>query len=55
MRTIKRLVDQGLAGDLEAGLDLEMDAVVAHIAGEAGGASVSTFAGRKQETKETRK
>lgn len=50
VRTIKRLVRDGLAGDLEAGLDLELDAVVAHIAGEAGSASMSSFAGRKEET-----
>lgn len=47
LRTIKRLVREGLATDLEAGLDLELDAVVDHIAGEAGDTSVSAFAGRK--------
>lgn len=51
VRSIKRLVRDGLAGDLETGLDLELDAVVAHIAGEAGGASVTSFAGRKEEGK----
>lgn len=45
---IKRLVRDGLAGGLEHGLDLETDTVVAHIAGDAGGASVSAFAGRKE-------
>lgn len=49
VRRIKRLVRDGLAGDLEAGLGLEQDAVVTHIAGEAGSASVSSFAGRKEE------
>ncbi|WP_200952832.1 MULTISPECIES: enoyl-CoA hydratase/isomerase family protein [unclassified Nocardioides] len=49
---IKRLVHEGLGGDLDTGLDLEIDVVVAHIAGDAGGASVSSFAGRKQDTKE---
>lgn len=47
LRTIKRLVRDGLRTDLEGGLDLELDAVVDHIAGEAGGTSVSAFAGRK--------
>lgn len=49
VRSIKRLVHEGLATDLESGLDLEMDTVVSHIAGAAGGASVSAFAGRKEE------
>lgn len=49
VQRIKQLVRDGLATDLEAGLDLEQDAVVTHIAGEAGGASVSSFAGRKEE------
>jgi len=49
VRTVKRLVRDGLAGDLEAGLDLELSAVVDHIAGEAGVTSVSAFAGRKGE------
>lgn len=49
VRRIKRLVRDGLAADLESGLDLEMDTVVSHIAGAAGGASVSAFAGRKEE------
>ncbi|WP_202033252.1 enoyl-CoA hydratase/isomerase family protein [Nocardioides sp. WS12] len=48
VRTIKGLVREGLATDLPAGLDLELDAVVSHIAGDAGGASVSAFAGRKE-------
>lgn len=47
LRSIKRLVRDGLAVDLEAGLDLELDAVVDHIAGDAGDTSVSAFAGRK--------
>lgn len=48
LRTIKRLVREGLNTDLESGLDLELEAVVDHIAGEAGGTSVSAFAGRKE-------
>jgi enoyl-CoA hydratase/carnithine racemase len=48
VRTIKRLVRDGLMTDLESGLDLELDAVVDHIAGEAGSTSVSAFAGRKE-------
>lgn len=48
VRTIKGLVREGLATDLAAGLDLELEAVVSHIAGDAGGASVSAFAGRKE-------
>jgi len=47
VRTIKRLVRDGLSTDLEDGLDLEVDAVVAHIAGDAGRTSVSAFADRK--------
>ncbi|KRA39343.1 enoyl-CoA hydratase [Nocardioides sp. Root614] len=47
VRTIKRLVREGLSTDLGSGLDLELDAVVDHIAGAAGGASVSAFADRK--------
>lgn len=47
VRTIKRLVREGLATDLEGGLDLELDAVVAHISGDAGQTSVSAFADRK--------
>jgi enoyl-CoA hydratase/carnithine racemase len=43
---MKRLVRDGLAGSLEDGLALEIDTVVAHIAGEAG-AGVSSFAGRR--------
>ena len=48
LASIKRLVRDGLATDLEAGLDLELDTVVAHIAGQAGSTSVSAFAGRKE-------
>lgn len=48
VRTIKRLVREGLTVDLASGLDLELDAVVSHIAGDAGGASVSAFADRKE-------
>lgn len=48
VRTIKRLVREGFAVDLSAGLDLELEAVVDHIAGDAGNASVSAFAGRKE-------
>lgn len=47
VRTIKRLVGEGLATDLGSGLDLEIDAVVSHIAGDAGQTSVSAFADRK--------
>lgn len=47
LATMKRLVRDGAAVDLDAGLDLELDAVVAHIAGEAEGTSVSSFADRK--------
>ncbi len=47
LASIKRLVREGLAGDLSAGLDLELDTVVAHIAGDAGASSVSAFADRK--------
>lgn len=47
VRTIKRLVREGLTTDLGSGLDLELDAVVDHIAGDAGDASVSAFADRK--------
>jgi enoyl-CoA hydratase/carnithine racemase len=47
LSSIKRLVREGLATDLETGLDLELDTVVAHIAGDAGSTSVSAFAGRK--------
>lgn len=46
--TIKRLVRDGLEGDLETGLRLEVDAVVDHIAGDAGDAGVAAFAGRKE-------
>lgn len=53
VRSIKRLVRDGLDGDLDGGLDLELDTVVRHIAGEAGGASVTSFAGRKQDMKES--
>lgn len=52
VRGIKGLVRDGLAGDLESGLDLEMEAVVAHIRGDAGGASVTAFAGRKDPQEE---
>lgn len=48
VRTIKRLVRDGLATDLESGLDLELASVVDHIAGAAGDTSVSAFAGRKE-------
>ncbi len=47
LRAIKRLVRDGLSVDLEVGLDLELDAVVDHIAGGAGATSASAFAGRK--------
>lgn len=45
---VKRLVRDGLDGDLAAGLSLEMDVVVRHIAGEAGEASAAAFSGRKE-------
>lgn len=50
VRSIKRLVRDGLTGDLDAGLDLELAAVVAHIAGDAGRTSVSEFADRKDKS-----
>ena len=50
VRTIKRLVRDGLTTDVQKGLDLELDAVVNHIAGDAGDTSVSAFAGRKEGT-----
>lgn len=50
VHTIKRLVRDGLTADIDSGLDLELDAVVDHIAGEAGGTSVSAFADRKEGT-----
>lgn len=40
---IKRLVYDGLAGSLGDGLALELERVVAHISGEAGGAGVDSF------------
>lgn len=49
---IKRLVRDGLARGLADGLALEIDTVVAHIAGEAGRAGVSSFAGRRTATTE---
>ncbi|MDX6234259.1 MAG: hypothetical protein QOH68_3356 [Nocardioidaceae bacterium] len=45
---IKRLVHGGLATTLDAGLDLELQTVVAHISGEAGGAGVSSFASKEK-------
>lgn len=44
--TIKRLVYDGLAGELADGLAAEQNAVIAHIAGEAGGAGVAAFSAR---------
>jgi len=44
---IKRLVYDGLAGALEDGLDLELERVVAHISGEAGGAGVDSFTNKQ--------
>lgn len=44
---IKRLVHEGLTGSLEAGLDLELTRVVAHISGEAGGAGVDSFTNKQ--------
>jgi enoyl-CoA hydratase/carnithine racemase len=46
LATTKRLVHDGLALSLDDGIALEQRAVLAHISGEAGGAGVSTFAGR---------
>jgi enoyl-CoA hydratase/carnithine racemase len=43
---IKRLVHEGLATSLQAGLALELERVVAHIAGEAGGAGVDAFSSK---------
>ena len=50
LRTIKRLVNEGVRTDLERGLGLELAAVVEHIAGDAGASSVSTFAGRREKS-----
>ena len=44
---IKRLVHDGLATSLEAGLALELERVVAHISGEAGGAGVDSFSSKE--------
>jgi enoyl-CoA hydratase/carnithine racemase len=44
---IKRLVDDGLRGSLDAGLALEREAVVAHIAGETGATGISSFTSNK--------
>jgi len=44
---IKRLVYDGLALPLADGLALELETVVEHISGEAGGAGVSSFAEKK--------
>lgn len=43
---IKRLVHDGLATSLQAGLALELERVVAHISGEAGGAGVDSFSSK---------
>lgn len=43
LRTIKRLVRDGLETDLADGLARELDAVLTHIAGEAGGDGVTAF------------
>lgn len=45
--TIKRLVAIGVDEGLRAGLDAEMDAVVRHIAGDAGSSSVTAFQNRE--------
>ena len=45
---IKRLVYDGLELDLADGIVREMDVVVAHIGGEAGGAGVAAFSSRSQ-------
>lgn len=44
---IKQLVREGLNTDMESGLALELDTVVRHIAGEAGGAGVAAFDTRR--------
>lgn len=41
--SIKRLVRQGLQGSLDEGLELELQAVLHHIAGDAGADGVSAF------------
>jgi enoyl-CoA hydratase/carnithine racemase len=46
LATIKRLVREGERVGVDAGLDLELEAVVAHIAGEAGGTGVEQFTRR---------
>jgi len=46
LRTIKMLVRTGLEGTLDDGLALELDTVVDHISGDAGGAGVSRFTSR---------
>ena len=48
--TIKRLVAIGVDDGLQAGLDAEMDAVVRHIAGDAGSSSVTAFQSREVRT-----
>lgn len=48
--TIKRLVAIGLDDGLRAGLAAEMDAVVGHIAGDAGTSSVTAFHSREVRT-----
>ena len=48
LATIKRLVRDGLEGDLATGLRAEIAAVVDHITGEAGETSVAAFADRKE-------
>lgn len=45
---IKRLVYDGLATTLSAGLALELEAVVSHIAGDAGSSGVSAFADKRR-------
>jgi len=45
--TIKRLVAIGVDDGLRAGLDAEMEAVVRHIAGDAGSSSVTAFQSRE--------
>lgn len=51
---IKRLVRRGLTTTLEDGLALERSAVIAHIAGDAGGAGVSNFNSRSTPTRGNR-
>lgn len=48
---IKSLVNQGLSRDLQDALDAEIETVVRHISGAAGGDSIERFNGRGQEAR----